>query len=334
MNSRQNNSKPGEFTLIKKYFAPFAGEGAFNLSDDAAEIVPSNGMSLVITQDAIAEGVHFFADDDPELIARKALRVNLSDLAAKGAKPKYISLALGLGKTWSESWVAKFAHGLKEDCAEFEIVLTGGDTFSTRNGFVISITAIGELPTNTYVSRSGAKPGDVIYITGHIGDSALGLLVRQNMLSGLSEKDSSYLVDRYLLPQPRLELASAILKYASSSMDISDGLVGDLEKLCHASGVSAQIEVANIPFSEALRRKFATESNSLKTALTGGDDYEILFTVSPTESDGLEASVSSMPFGVSRIGTINSGQSVKVFDTDGQVLEFDKTSYDHAGENP
>ena len=334
MNSRQNNNRPGEFSLISKYFAPFAGKGTFNLSDDAAELVPSSGMSLVVTQDAIAEGVHFFADDDPGLIARKALRVNLSDLAAKGAKPKYISLALGLGKTWSENWVAKFAEGLREDCADYEIELTGGDTFSTHNGFVTSITAIGELPIGSYVSRLGAIPGDLVYVTGQIGDGALGLLARQDKLHELNDEHASYLVNQYLLPQPRVEISDIILRHATASMDISDGLVGDLEKLCRASGVSAEVEVNRIPFSDASRRQIEADSNSLKTALTGGDDYEILFTVNPVNCGAMEQEVSSMPFGLTRIGTINSGQRVKVFDTDGQVLEFDKTSYDHFGENP
>lgn len=333
MNSRQNNTKISEFSLIKKYFAPFAGNGSFELRDDAAEIVPSKGMSLVITQDAIAEGIHFFADDEPRLIAKKALRVNLSDIAAKGATPKYISLALGLGRYWSETWVAEFAKGLCEDCTTYNIQLTGGDTFTTGAGYVISITAIGELPSGQYVSRLGAKPDDALYVTGQIGDGALGLLARQNKFDDLGNEDKSYLINRYLLPQPRTELSQAILKFATASMDISDGLVGDLEKLCNASNLSAIVEVKNIPFSEASRRIMESESNYLKTALTGGDDYEILFTVNPVDCDAFENAISSMPFPVKRIGTISSGQGVKVFDTEGQVIEFDKTSYDHSGES-
>ncbi len=333
MNSRQNSNRISEFSLIGKYFAPFVGNGSFGLQDDAAEIVPSKGMSLVITQDAIAEGIHFFADDGPMLIAQKALRVNLSDLAAKGATPKYISLALGLGKSWSEEWVADFAKGLREDCTAFSVQLTGGDTFTTDAGFVISITAIGELPTGQYVSRLEAKPGDVLYVTGYIGDGALGLLARQNKLDGLGNEDRTYLIDRYLLPQPRIEISPAILKFATASMDISDGLVGDLEKLCNASEVSANIDVKNIPFSTTSMRLVESESNSLNTVLTGGDDYEILITINPADCEAFEDAVSSMSFSVKRIGTISGGQGVKVFDTDGQVIEFNKTSYDHSGEN-
>jgi thiamine-monophosphate kinase len=333
MNSRRNSNRISEFSLIKKYFAPLAGNGSFDLQDDAAEIVPSIGMSLVITQDAIAEDIHFFVDDGPKLIAQKALRVNLSDLAAKGATPKYISLALGLGKSWSEEWVAEFAKSLHQDCIAFGVQLTGGDTFTTGEGFVISITAIGELPSGQYVSRLGARLEDAIYVTGYIGDGALGLLARQNKLDGLGNEDKTYLVDRYLLPQPRTEISSSILKFATASMDISDGLVGDLEKLCNASDVLASIDVRNIPFSTATLPILESESNSLKTALTGGDDYEILLTVNPADCAAFENAVSSMSFPVKRIGTISSGQGVKVFDTDGQVIEFNKTSYDHSGEN-
>ncbi len=327
------NSRPSEFSIIKKYFAPFASKGAFELRDDAAEIIPSEGMSLVLTQDAIAEGVHFFSDDPPASIAKKALRVNLSDLAAKGAKPKYISLALGLGKTWNEKWVADFAKGLSEDCEAYEIELTGGDTFSTGGGFVISITAIGEVPLGDYVSRLNAKSGDALFVTGFIGDAALGLLAHEKKLSELGNDDNAYLMGRYLLPEPRLELAEIIRKYAAASMDVSDGLIGDLEKLCQASEVGAELEIQKVPLSNAAQSAISLESDLLETALTGGDDYEILFTVAEEKLVEFEDLIKGFEGQITRIGTINSGQGVKVFDRDGQLIEFEKTSYDHSGEN-
>lgn len=332
MNSQKDKAKISEFSLIKKYFAPFASKGALNLSDDAAEIIPSVGKSLVITQDAIAEGIHFFADDAPNLIAKKALRVNLSDLAAKGATPKYISLALGLANSWDEDWVAHFAKGLQEDCQTYGIELTGGDTFRTGGGFVISITAIGEIAHHQYISRLGAKAGDSLYVTGTIGDAALGLLARQKQFTSLNEEDNSTLIDRYLVPKPRTELTELLQKFASSSMDISDGLVGDLAKLCKASSVSASVETSKVPFSNAVLKLLKSESNSLQTALTGGDDYEILFTVSSDKLAAFDKAITDLPFPVTRIGTISSGQGVKVFDRDGELIEFDKTSYDHSGE--
>lgn len=327
------NSRPSEFSIIKKYFAPFASKGSFNLQDDAAEIIPASGMSLVITQDAIAEGVHFFGDDPAALIAKKALRVNLSDLAAKGAKPKYISLALGLGQSWNEEWVAEFARGLEEDCDTYELELTGGDTFSTGGGFVISITAIGEVPIDQYVSRLNAKEGNALFVTGTIGDASLGLLARKKKLVELTDEDNAYLIDRYLKPQPRVKAVELIRKIATASMDISDGLIGDLEKLCSASHVSAELSVKKIPLSSAASRVILLESNLLETALTGGDDYEILFTVAKEKLEEFENLIKGFEGDFTRIGAISSGQGVKVFDRDGQLIEFEKTSYDHSGEN-
>ena len=327
------NSRPSEFSIIKKYFAPFASKGAFDFRDDAAEIIPAEGCSLVITQDAIAEGVHFFSDDPPALIAKKALRVNLSDLAAKGARPRYMSLALGLGNSWNETWIAEFAKGLQEDAKKYNVELTGGDTFRTGGGFVISLTVMGELPQESYTSRLGAKPGDVLYVTGTIGDSALGLKARHSSFQSLNDDENNYLVDRYLLPQPRVEIFELIREYASAAMDISDGLVGDLEKFCSASDVSAHIEAVRIPLSKVVQILIVDESKYLQTALTGGDDYEILFTVSPDDCEALENKTKHLPFAVNRIGTITSGQGVKVFDSSEHVIEFEKTSYDHSGEN-
>jgi thiamine-monophosphate kinase len=327
------NSRPSEFSIIKKYFAPFASQGAFEFRDDASEIIPNEGKSLVITQDAIAEGIHFFSDDPPELIAKKALRVNLSDLAAKGATPKYISLALGLGKTWNEQWVAEFANGLKEDCEAYDIQLTGGDTFSTGAGFVISITALGEVPHDDYVSRLNAKAGDTLFVTGEIGDAALGLLAHERQIFGLKNEDNAYLINRYLLPQPRVAAVEIIREFASASMDISDGLIGDLEKLCQASEVGAALKFQYIPFSQATQNAISLESNLLETALTGGDDYEILFTVAEDNLMKFEKMINGSKIQFTRICTITSGQGVKVFDRDGQLIEFEKSSYDHSGDN-
>lgn len=318
--------KLSEFDLIKTHFAPLAGEGSFNLQDDAAHLTPTPGHAIVVTQDAIAERVHFFADDAPDLIAKKALRVNLSDLAAKGAKPKSISLALGLGESCNENWVARFASGLGEDLKLFDVGLSGGDTFKTGAGTVISITAIGEVPEGKYVSRLGASVGDEIFVTGTIGDAALGLLARQGLLK------SDELKLRYLLPQPRTNFHEIVQDYASAAMDISDGLVGDLEKLCAASGVSAEIYAEQVPFSEEAKRIIADESIYLKRALTGGDDYEILLTVAPEQVEEFLKSSKDLSFRVTSIGKIIAGEGVKVFDNSGEAIEFEQTSYIHTGE--
>lgn len=323
--------RPGEFALIADYFAPLAGEGTFGLKDDAATFSVEPGHQLVITQDASAENIHFLDDDPADLVARKALRVNLSDLAAKGARAKCFSVALGLGEDWTEEWIRQFAQGLREDIDQYDIALTGGDTFKTGGGMVISITAIGEIPRDSYVARIGASPGDQLFVTGTIGDGALGLLARRNDLSGISMQDRKYLVDRYQLPQPRLEFAHALRKVATSAMDVSDGLLGDLVKLCDASGVSAELVLSKLPFSSAVKTALEHESNLLETAVTGGDDYEILFTVSPENVGQLMKLANEARIAVTCIGEITSGEGISVFDRHGEKVEFPSLGYDHSG---
>lgn len=328
MNSK--TGQPSEFELISKYFAPLAGEGSFGFSDDAAQIKLNEGNSLVITQDAIASGVHFFADDDPNRVAQKAIRVNVSDLVAKGATPKSISLALGLPNNWTEGWVAKFAEGLAADCETFAVTLSGGDTFTTGAGAVVSVTAVGEVPDSQYVSRLGAEPGDLVFVTGAIGDGAFGLAARAGTLEGLHPNEVYYLTDRYLLPQPRIEAINIIREYATASMDISDGLIADCEKLASASGVSMNIQSADVPMSPPVSRLINDESNSLEVALSGGDDYEILFTVHPEKRVDLVNQADELPFAVSCIGEIAEGEGVTVFDRSGLILEVKQTGYDHS----
>ncbi len=323
-------AKPGEFEIIEKYMAPLSGEGSFGLQDDAAILTPSKGCSIVITQDAIAEGIHFLADDPADKIARKALRVNLSDLAAKGASPKSFSLALVLGQQWDEAWLSEFARGLREDCNQFGISLSGGDTFRTGAGTVISVTVLGEIRKGAYVSRLGARPGDLLYVSGTIGDGALGLLARQGLLRALPPQHEQNLIARYQIPEPRMELAPLLRKYATAAMDVSDGLVGDLEKLVRASEVSTKIQLSDIPFSEAVADCAGVESNHAKTAITGGDDYEILFTIEAQFRQQFEESAKSLPFRVTAIGEISQGEGITVFDFAGRVMEFSSTGYNHS----
>lgn len=325
--------RPDEFSLIERYFAPMAGEGAFGLRDDAALIEPTVGKSLVITQDAIAGGIHFFPDDPPELVARKALRVNLSDLAAKGARAKCFSLALGLSDRWDEAWIADFTRGLKEDCMEFGVSLTGGDTFATGGGFIISITAIGEIPHEQYVSRLGASSGDALYATGTIGDAAIGLLVKQGKLSGLDAHSSSFFEGRYLLPKPRCEIANTICEFGSAAIDVSDGFVADLEKLCSASEVSVTIQGLDIPHSAELVQLVQSESKFQTLALTGGDDYEILIAVPAESVSGFESAVTELDVKITRLGTFkDAGTGVTVMDGDGKQMRFSQSGYTHFGE--
>ena len=245
----------GEDRLIARFFKPLATHpGALGLSDDVVVITPPAGCDLVLTTDAIIAGVHFFAEDAAGDVARKALRVNLSDLAAKGATPLGFLLSLALPEDIGEDWLAGFAQGLREDAEQFGCPLFGGDTDRTPGPLSVSVAMLGSVPEGTMVRRAGARPGDRVFVSGTIGDAALGLSLRKGAAWKLSDAQRGHLASRYLLPQPRNALAEAVRAHASAAMDMSDGLAGDLAKLCRASQVAADIEVARVPLSEPPRR--------------------------------------------------------------------------------
>ncbi|MBL8589849.1 MAG: thiamine-phosphate kinase, partial [Methylobacteriaceae bacterium] len=244
-----------EDDLIARYFAPIAGEGAFALKDDAARYAPPPGCDLVLTCDALVAGVHFFADDPPDAIARKALRVNLSDLAAKGADPAGFLLSLALPADWREDDLAAFARGLGEDARAYGCPLLGGDTVKTPGPLTLSVTAFGTTPAGRMVKRFAVQAGDALYVTGTIGDAALGLALRREagLAPRLTPQHRDALRERYLLPRPRLSSARAMRAHARAGMDVSDGLVGDLTKMLRASGVGARVELPRGPLSDAAR---------------------------------------------------------------------------------
>ena len=325
-------SRPAEFELIARYFAPLAGEGAFGLLDDAAFLAIPENKKLVVTQDALAASVHFFADDPPALIAKKALRVNISDLVAKGATPFAYSLALGLGDGWDEQWISEFAKGLSEDQTEFEMMLSGGDTYSAPGATTVSITAFGHIDADNYTSRLGASIGDAIFVTGTIGDAALGLQQKLGAFDAriLGKQEKSHLLQRYLLPNPSQMMTSVIGEFASASMDISDGLIGDLEKLCDASNVGARIELGKIPISAPAQKVIQLIPEQLRSVLTGGDDYELLFTVPASKIIEMKAATHLLPISIHKIGVVKDAKDgVELFDDDGSQLSFENTSYKH-----
>src|ERR1700691_2571854 len=291
------STESAEDRLIARYFRPLAtAPGALGLLDDAAELTPPAGCDLVLTTDGVIAGVHFFADDPPENIGRKALRMNLSDLAAKGARPIGFLLSVALPAGTDEAWIAAFAAGLGEDAARYGCPLFGGDTDHTPGLASASIAAFGSVPHGTMVRRSTAKAGDCVVVTGTIGDAALGVRLRRdrNLARswGLTEAMVAYLEQRYLLPEPRNALAEAVLHHAAAAIDVSDGLAGDLAKLCRASSVSAEIDVSRVPLSDAARTAAGAEPALIETVLTGGDDYEIVLTLAPEKLSSFRAAAS------------------------------------------
>ena len=328
------NGRPGEFELIERYFRPLATDaGAVGLTDDAALFRASEDEDIVVTADLVAAGVHFFPDDPPRSVARKALRVNLSDLAGKGAAPAAYLLTIALTADWTEAWLAEFAAGLREDQARYHIALLGGDTSRASGGTTISMTALGRLPRGSMVYRSGARPGDVIFVSGTIGDAALGLRLRQGSLAAnLAGEGASHLLDRYLHPQPRVDLAPAVRLFATAAMDVSDGLIGDLGHICAASGVGAEIEAGAVPLSAAAKAVVTADPGALETVLTGGDDYEILATVPEANAATFAEAAREAEVPVTRIGRIVRGPGAPVVrDGQGRPVGLARQSFDHFG---
>ena len=331
--TKSEQAPSGEDSLIARYFKPLATDpGAFNLGDDAAVLKPS-GDDIVVTTDAIVEGVHFLADDPPDTVARKALRVNLSDLAAKGATPAGFVLTLAL-RAADDAWLTPFARGLGSDAGLFGCPLLGGDTVSTPGPLTISIAAFGRVPAGKMVRRSGAKPGDRVMVTGTIGDAALGLdILKGGPVAAALADDAgarAMLIGRYRVPQPRNALAKAVRNHARAAMDVSDGLAGDLAKLCGVSGVSAVIDAPSIPLSPAAAALLARGTVDIETIVSGGDDYEVLCTVPEDSFEAFVQAAGQAGVAVSSIGVIVAGSSVPRFlDGEGREIALPRLSYSH-----
>ena len=312
---------PGEFALIARHFRPLAGPGALDLTDDAAVLVPPPGREMVLTVDAMVGGVHFLSDDPPDLIARKLLRTNLSDLAAMGADPLGYLLTVSAPRDTPDAWFATFAAGLTQDQQEFAIALLGGDTTSTPGPVSLSLTALGTVAPGQAVRRNGARPGDALYVTGTIGDGALGLLAAQGRIAD----PGGWLAQRYRLPIPRLNIARYGI--VSAGMDISDGLVQDVGHLCRASGCGAEIAASQVPRSDAAR---AAGDEFLPLCLTGGDDYELALAVPPGNEHALVVHAASRGVAVTRIGRFLAGSAeVTVLGPDGAKLALDHAGWSH-----
>ena len=291
------------------------------------------GRDLVVTADALVADVHFFADDPPGSIARKCLAVNLSDLAAKGAEPLGFVLTLALPPGWTEAWLADFAAGLGQEAARFGCPLLGGDTVRTPGPLSVSVTAIGTVEAGRMVPRTGARPGHRIYVTGTIGDSALGLQLRlrpDELTPLIGPEDRDALLDRYLHPNPRLAIRAVLSRHAGGGMDVSDGLVGDLRKMMRASRCSAEVDLGRVPLSGPAKNLVARAPDLFDVAMTGGDDYEILASVPAEAAAAFEREALAAGVPVTPIGLVGPGGGPTTFrNPDGTERRFRRGSFSH-----
>ena len=324
---------PGEFEIIAKYFAPLTGgaPGAEGLTNDGAVLTPRPGLGLVVTVDAMVAGVHFLPDDPPETLGRKLLRVNLYDLAAMGARPLGYLLVTAFPKGTDESWIAEFAAGLAQDQAEFGVHLMGGDTVSTPGPLTLSLTAFGEAAPAQVLHRSGARDGDDIYVSGDLGGAALGLKVLRGEVQNLSEADRDLAVRRYRVPEPRLRLGQALAArgLASAALDVSDGLMADLGHIAKASGLSATVEAEAVSLPPALVRALGSGRELWAAVLSGGDDYELLFTAAPAMAAAITDLSRDLDLPLTRIGRMSAGQGTRVLDGRGQEMALSSSGWTH-----
>jgi thiamine-monophosphate kinase len=324
----------GEFEIIARYFAPLATDSAaLALRDDAAVLAVTEGYELVATCDTLIEGVHFLAADPPDTLGYKALAVNLSDLAAKGARGHAYLLSLAVKRGTDPAWFTDFAAGLRELQEATKISLVGGDTTATPGPVTITITALGLVTHGHAVLRHGAKSGDRLYASGTIGDACLGLrLLEQPSLArswGLDDEDKAYLVGRYRKPKPRMELIIPLRNFAQGAIDVSDGLAADVEKLAQASHVGAVIEADKVPFSPAARKALACEPGLLADMLAGGDDYEIVAAVPDTSVKAFEAESKNKNVPVTAFGRLGQGSDIRVMGSDGVPLKLARKGFTH-----
>lgn len=327
------DSRPPEFALIADFLAPLAADRpeACGLLDDAAWLRLEPGRDLVLTTDALVGGVHFLPDDPPDLIARKLLGVNLSDLAAKGARPIGYLLTLALPNAHPD-WLTSFAQGLRQSQDIYGIALFGGDTVAISGPLMVSAAAFGWVEAGCMIRRSGALVGDGIYVSGTLGDAALGLKVLKGEIETGEPDDLAYLIERYRIPQPRCDLGPRLLGLATACADVSDGLLADLGHICETSGVGARVQADRLPLSKPARNLLKRDSSVPRAALAGGDDYELVFTVPPAKEAELASLSAELDIPLTRIGRIVPAEKgVTVADSNGRALEIGVRGYVHFG---
>ena len=320
-----------EFALIAELFAPLArgAPGALGLADDAAVLEVAEGRRLVATTDMMVAGRHFLPGDPPDAVARKLLRVNLSDLAAMGAAPRHYLLALAIPHDTPDDWLRGFAGGLAADQETFGVALAGGDTVSTVGPFTASITALGEVEPGRELRRDGARAGDMVFVSGTIGDGALGLLAARGELAGVDGAGRERLIGRYRLPEPRIALGGRLAGVAGAAIDVSDGLVADVGHICECSGLGAVIEAASVPLSAAAADALAADPSLRATVLAGGDDYELAFAVPAAREAEVANMADALELPLTRIGRMVEGEGVSVLDESGAPVELPSSGWQH-----
>lgn len=313
----------GEFDLIDRLLKPLAADepGALGLIDDAAILNCPSDHQLVLTKDAIVEGAHFFADDPAATVGQKLLRVNLSDLAAMGAEPVGYLTVIARSEAIDDGWLEEFCKGLTADQALYKMHLLGGDLVSTPGPLTLTCTMIGKVPEGRAVKRSGAKPGDAVYVSGTVGESSMGLRIQTGL--AVSEDVAVQLVDRYRVPLPRVELGKRLRGVASAMIDVSDGLLADLGHLANASSCGARLEVERLPVPDAVK----AIPGGRAQALTGGDDYELLFTADPKVEAELKTLVNELGVPITRIGDIRKEDGI--VDANGKPFTDSESGWRH-----
>jgi thiamine-monophosphate kinase len=330
----------GEFELIAEHFAPLAkADGTFGLRNDAALLTPGPGEEIAATLDTMVAGVHFHRDEAPDVVARRLLRVNLSDLAAMGAQPLGYLLSLSVTEDIDDDWVASFARGLAEDQEEFGVTLLGGDTVRSSGPQCLSLTALGSVSKAAALAREGAVPGDLVFLSGCLGDAALGLDCLEGKFPKLPAADAQALIARFGLPQPRLALGRALgglnrRRHEAglrglAALDVSDGLLADLAHLTCEQGIGAELELARLPLSAQVRRLLAEDAALMERVLTGGDDYELLFLADQALESEIAELASAAHTPVARIGRVTAVAEIAARRSDGTLFQTGQSGWRH-----
>jgi thiamine-monophosphate kinase len=327
----ESSQRIGEFELIARIFAPLArgAPGAFDLTDDVALLSPPAGHQIVLKTDSMIEGVHFRRDDPPSTVGRKALRRALSDLAAKGADATAYLLALALPQWPDMPWLEEFGHGLSLDQMEFGVSLLGGETNATPGPMTITVTAVGIVPEGALIRRKGANPGDMVFVTGTIGDAGAGLGVLVEQAAASPGAASEFLITRYQLPAPRLAFGRLLKGIATAAIDVSDGLLADLGHIADVSDVRIEIESGAIPLSRPLQNLWGTELDARIRAATAGDDYEIAFTAPSASVALIRDAARKSGTELTAIGRVARGRGTAFLDESGMEMPLERRGYTH-----